>query len=98
MTQRLRISLRAQKQIATAARWWKKYRYKAPDAFEEDLAETYGNLIAVPAMGQRVVSRRPGLRRVLLKRIRYYLYYRVTANDDIEVVAIWHASRRPPRL
>jgi len=34
----------------------------------------------------------------MLDRIRYYLYYRVNANGDVEVLSVWHASRRPPRL
>lgn len=95
---RLVISLRAQNQLAQAARWWLKNRDKAPEAFDEDVAEAYVSIMATPRMGQPAHSRKGGLRRVLLPRIRYYLYYRVTADDDIEVVSIWHASRRPPRL
>jgi hypothetical protein len=32
------------------------------------------------------------MRRVILPRIRYYLYYRV-AGDALEVMAFWHVSR-----
>ena len=95
---RLVVSLRAQKQLARAAQWWDKNRDKAPEAFEHDVAEAYESLIATPFMGQPVRSRRAGMRRILLPRIRYYLYYRLSDRGDIEVTAIWHASRRPPRL
>jgi hypothetical protein len=32
------------------------------------------------------------VRRVLMRRTRYYLYYRATA-DVLEVLAIWHTAR-----
>jgi len=35
---------------------------------------------------------------MLLERIRYYIYYRISARDDVEIISVWHASRRPPRL
>jgi plasmid stabilization system protein ParE len=95
---RLIVSKRAQNQLARAALWWSKNRDKAPEAFDEDLAEAYASLIATPRMGQPIPSRKGGLRRVLLPRIRYYLYYGITGDGDIEVTAFWHASRRPPRL
>ena len=35
-----------------------------------------------------------GVRRVLLKRVRYHLFYRVNAKARvIEVLALWHTSR-----
>jgi hypothetical protein len=41
----------------------------------------------------------PGLRRVLLVRTRYHLYF---APDDVtavlNVIALWHAERLPPTL
>lgn len=52
-----------------------------------------GLLCVQPALGIR--TRRtelPGVRRVTLSRIRYYLYYRVT-EDALQVLALWHTSR-----
>ena len=95
---RLRISLRAQRQLAAAARWWERNRSKAPAAFEEDVADAYKVIAESPGIGKPVRSKRSGLRRVLLERIRYYLYYRVAADGAIEVIALWHTSRRPPTL
>jgi plasmid stabilization system protein ParE len=47
-----------------------------------------------PEIGVRVKDiAGPSVRRLLLPRTRYYLYYRLAADDLLEVVAIWHASR-----
>ena len=42
----------------------------------------------------------PGVRRILLNRVNYFLYYRPRAESRIvEVVALWHARRGSgPRL
>lgn len=92
------IAARAQKQLAAAARWWLRHRDKAPEAFEEDVAHAYATIAASPTIGTPVRSRRGGMRRLPLPRIRYYIYYRAVRDDVIEVAAIWHFSRRPPRL
>jgi len=92
------LTLRAQRQLAAAMRWWVFHRDKAPDAFKEDFAETAARIADRPAIGHLAHTRRPGIRRVLMERIRYYLYYRVNASGDVEVLSVWHASRRPPRL
>ncbi len=35
-----------------------------------------------------------GVRRLHLKRIRYYLYYRVKDDpQQVEILALWHTSR-----
>ena len=91
------VSDRARREIEEAALWWLEHRDKAPLAFEEDLAEAFALITHAPNIGQVVKSRTPFLRRVLLRRVRYYLYYRDTA-PGVEILALWHASRRPPRL
>ena len=93
----IHVARRAQKQIAAAARWWERNRNKAPDAFADDLAHAYELIAETPLIGVHVRSRRGGLRKVLLPRARYYLYYR-EGPGIVEVTALWHASRRPPRL
>lgn len=89
---------RAQRQIDAAINWWLGHRDKAPDAFFEDLAETLDLIRDSAGVGVPVRTKRPGVRRILMERVRYYLYYRVLSEHLIEVVSIWHASRRPPRL
>lgn len=91
------FSARAQREIERAAEWWLENRDKAPKALEEDLAKALDLIVHAPNLGMLVPSRTRFLRRILLPRVRYYLYYRDTA-PGVEVVAFWHASRRPPRL
>jgi plasmid stabilization system protein ParE len=91
------LSLRARKQLLRALSWWHSHRDKAPTAFEEDLDETWELLMNSPDVGSPVRSRRPGVRRVLMERVRYYVYYRFH-DGVIEITAVWHSSRRPPRL
>lgn len=88
---------RALRQITRAATWWDEHRDKAPDAFDADLSSAIA-AIAENASTGTIVRRSPRIvRRILLPRIRYYLYYRLV-DDTVEVIAIWHASRRAPRL
>jgi plasmid stabilization system protein ParE len=89
---------RAQRQIRAAVEWWYRNRDKAPGAFTEELDETRDLIVDKPAIGHIVHARRPGTRRVLMERVRYYLYYRLNPDGDVEVLSVWHASRRPPRL
>ena len=34
-----------------------------------------------------------GVRRVLLRRIRYYVYFQVVEEELVQVLALWHGSR-----
>jgi len=52
---------------------------------------------ATPTVGRIVHTRSRPARRITLDRIRYYLYYRIH-RDFVEVISLWHTSRRPPRL
>ena len=101
MSYRLRVAPRAESQIREAADWWAANRPKAPRAFEEDLERAFGLVTSLPLAGQNVRhSASGGLRRVLMGRVRYYLYYQVeTKAEVVDVLALWHASRRGhPRL
>lgn len=93
MTLRLRLEPRARSEILTARKWWRANRPAAPQAFDEELEHAFRLIRSMPDAGQPVASpRHSGMRRVLLSRVHYHLYYRVT--DDIaEVLALWHTSR-----
>jgi len=90
---------RAQRQIAAAREWWRDNREKAPRAFDEELESAIVLIVEHPAVGIMVRgTRRRGARRLYLTRIRYYLYYEVSANA-ILILALNHVSRgHPPRL
>lgn len=101
MRYRLRVARRAAAQIREAADWWLANRPKAPHAFEEDLEKAFSLISSLPGTGQVVRhSIIRGLRRALLGRVRYYLYYTVdTDEESVKVLALWHANRKGhPRL
>jgi plasmid stabilization system protein ParE len=95
---RLIVSPRARRQLDRALTWWVKNRDKAPEAFDEDVEETFELIVHHAGIGQPVRARKGMIRRVLMPRVRYYVYYRLTERDELVVLAVWHASRRPPRL
>lgn len=101
MTYRLRVSRRAGRQIRDASTWWPRHRDKAPIAFADDLDDALHLIRELPRAGEPDKRGRvPGVRRVLLSRSRYHLYYTVDeAAKTVEVLALWHTSRgTPPRL
>lgn len=91
----------AKEQIRAAEDWWRLHRPKAPNAIREDL-ERVSSIISIhPELGARARKiSLPGVRRLHLNRVRYYVYYWVLLNPErIEILAFWHASRgRPPHL
>ncbi len=84
----------AQAQIRAAENWWRLNRPKAPNAIREEL-ERASSLISVqPEIGARARNMSLPGGRLLLARVRYYVYYRVvTEPEQVEVLAFWHASR-----
>jgi plasmid stabilization system protein ParE len=85
----------AKAQIRAPEEWWRLNRTKAPNAIREEL-ERASSLISVqPEVGARARNiSLPGVRRLHLARVRYYVYYRVvTEPEQVEVLAFWHASR-----
>ncbi len=66
----------------TADAWWRENRLSVPGAVREDLKGAFDLLLQRPAWGTQVVTARlPGTRRLYLKRISYFLYYRVQGDD-----------------
>jgi plasmid stabilization system protein ParE len=98
MTRRVVVTPRAQRQILRALRWWARNRDKAPEGLEEDWVEALALVGDSPHVGKFSSRQRLGIvRRVELDRSRYYLFYRINTNGDIDILQLWHASRRPPR-
>jgi plasmid stabilization system protein ParE len=90
---KVRVTKRAQAQIDRAAIWWDENRDLAPEAFDEDLAEAFSLLSVEPGIGAPVTNARtPGVKRLHLARIHYFLYYRVY-RGEVQVLRIWHTSR-----
>jgi plasmid stabilization system protein ParE len=95
----IRFTARAARQVEQAGRWWRDNRPKAPGAVREELDRALELLAVQPHVGAKAGSVALGsVRRVLLSRINYHLYYRIrgTPPDGIEVLAFWHGSRGAP--
>lgn len=85
----------AAKQIEDASEWWRANRPAAADALSEELGRTLALVASQPGAGMTVKSQKfREVRRLWLRRVGYYLYYRLSpGRDAIEVLAFWHARR-----
>jgi plasmid stabilization system protein ParE len=87
-------------QLLEAALWWRTNRPKSPGAIREEFARAIQVLAEQPQLGAQARSQRiTGARRLYLRRIRYYVYYRILEDTRVvQVLAFWHASRgtEPP--
>ncbi|MDP2793147.1 MAG: type II toxin-antitoxin system RelE/ParE family toxin [Sulfurisoma sp.] len=93
MSLRVKVSARAASQIRKAAEWWVENRPAAPGAIRIDIGEALALLARQPGIGTTYEGTRTrGVRRLLVGRIRYFIYYRVKP-DTLEVLAVWHVSR-----
>jgi len=93
MALRVRISARASAEVRRAAEWWLAHRPAAPGAIGTDFSEAVALLSEQPGIGAKYTgSRAPGVRRLFLSRVGYFIYYTENATD-LNVLAFWHASR-----
>ena len=93
MTLRVKVSARAASQIDKASEWWAENRPAAPGAVRTDIGEALALLAQQPGIGTAYEgARAKGVRRLLVGRIRYFIYYRVTP-ETLEVLTVWHMSR-----
>lgn len=73
--------------------WWRSNRPESPDLFARELARMLDAVALMPMLGVSARdSRLINVRRVLLRKTRYHLYYRVR-EDNLEVLAVWHTAR-----
>jgi plasmid stabilization system protein ParE len=94
MARRVKIAARAADQIRRAAEWWLLNRPAAPGAIEMDFGEAVALLARQPGIGAKYDgSRTPGVRRLFLSRVGYFIYYKADV-DTLHVLAFWHASRK----
>ena len=86
---------RASSSILETADWWRENRLDAPEAVAEELTRALDILRYQPEAGAVAENvRLRGVRRILLARIHYHLYYRPrTRPRRIEILEIWHAQR-----
>jgi toxin ParE1/3/4 len=99
LTRTIRFTRRAARQIDAALRWWAHNRELAPTLLADELDHAISIVTRFPDSGipARSTDLR-GLRRIVMPRSHYALYYRVR-NEIVEVVALWHQHRETePKL
>lgn len=86
---------RAAAEIRLASAWWRANRQAAPFALADDLERAFELIAAQPGIGARARNpKKEGVRRLLLSRTGYHLYYQVNAEAGrVEVLALWHSRR-----
>ena len=94
---KVELSGEALAEVERADAWWRENRPAAPDVFANELDQALIALEGTPGLGLRYEPK-PGIRRLLLQRTSYHLYFLVQA-DRVHVVAAWSAFRgRGPAL
>lgn len=85
----------AEQQVHTADEWWRANRPSAPDLFTDELQVAFELLEATPDVGQRFHrATLPGIRRLPLRRSRYFVYYlHDPSRSIVYVLAVWGQSR-----
>lgn len=74
--------------------WWNANRGAARGLFLDELSGAIDRLSRLPASGAPFASRVAGVRRVLLPRCQYHVYYTVhPARREVIVRAVWHGAR-----
>lgn len=85
------ISPEAEDDLAEAKKWYDDRRDGLGTEMIEKVEEALDTIRRIPLV-PRVVHR--DLRRVLVRRFPYAVFYRVT-DDQITIVAVYHTSRDP---
>lgn len=97
----VKVTRRAEREIEKADEWWRENRDAAPKALREELQNAFRLIAIQPHIGARATNTKlPGVRRIQLSRVHYYLYYRVSPDQSVvEVLALWHTKRgQGPRV
>ena len=89
----LRFVPRAVEQLEQADQWWRENRSAAPDLVVTELADAVELLRNSPGAGACYPNESlPDVRRFLLRRTRFHVYY-VVRNDTLVIAAVWSGLR-----
>lgn len=89
----VRISADAETQLGLIRGWWIANRLAAPDLFDREFDTAVARIASAPAAFP-IYRRESGadVRRVLLRRTRYAVYYAIEP-DGVLIVAVGHTAR-----
>lgn len=98
MTRSFRTTARAKRQADVAEQWWRKRHPASAALFRAEVERGIETLRELPELGVPYSHPgRRGIRRLLLPKIGYHLYYRLGARE-IVLLAVWHTRRGTPAL
>jgi plasmid stabilization system protein ParE len=94
MRYRLLIAADVWLQADAVDTWWRANRRASPNLFRDELNAGLERLETSPLATRPYdhEGQPPELRRLLLPRTRYFVYFEVDG-DCVSVLAVWHASR-----
>ena len=89
------LSPRALLQLKAAEEWWQENRSMAPDLFLNEVDNALLRLAEHPCIGSPYPRPlHPNIRRVILKRTGYHIYYEYDESSDrIWIMDVWSAFR-----
>lgn len=92
---RVELSPEALEQAYAIDDWWRRNRPAAPDLFVAELTVALERLEGSPLSSARYdQAGMVGLRRLLLPRTRYHVYFTVVEDQAVvEVHAVWHSAQ-----
>ena len=97
---KLEFAARALKEIERQGRWWLTNRPGSVQLFVQELEQAVDLIKATPFLGSIYARKRDrAIRRVLMPKTKYHLYFRQDGPEVIRVLSVWGARReRGPKL
>lgn len=95
------ISDEAEKQVYEIDDWWRENRRSNPSLFLDELVEAINLLSTLPDIGTPFgKAKRRGVRRLLLRRSQYWVYYFYHRNRGmVYILSVWSTAREgDPKL
>ena len=96
MTVEIRVSPQAVAQARAAQEWWEANRGASPSLLHDELTSGLELLTQFPEVGSPYPNEQvPGVRRLLLRKCQYHIYYVYDLEGPglVVVLAIWSARR-----
>jgi plasmid stabilization system protein ParE len=89
VTRRIVVASDTAAEIERIDDWWRENRPSARNLFTRELSAAFRTIASLPNAGRSVPRASiDGVRRVLLRRTKFHLYYRFT-DDEVQVLLLW---------
>ena len=95
MSFRVLLTPEAEEQLRATDEWWQENRTTSPDLFIDEFERVVELLREMPGLGPRFRRATiPGVRRILLRRSGYWVYYVPDESRSlVYVLAVWSGRR-----